>query len=84
MVKKPEREPLDVQTSTRAPTLDVPGTVALGIKLLGLVPKQAPVAVKSAARTMRAAVLCLQSDWAKREAAAAPELRPLDLALDNA
>ena len=58
--------------------------VALGIKLLGLVPKQAPATVKSAARAMRASVVCLQSDWAKREAAAAPELRPLDLALDNA
>ncbi len=83
MVKKLEREPLDVQ-STRAPSLDVPGAVALGIKLLGLVPKQAPATVKSAARAMRASVLDLQSDWAKREAAAAPELRPLDLALDNA
>ncbi len=84
MVKRLEREPLDVQSNTRAPSLDVPGAVALGIKLLGLVPKQAPAAVKSAARTMRASVECLQSDWATREASAAPELRPLNRALDNA
>jgi hypothetical protein len=84
MSKKTDRDPIDVAASVRAPVLDVPSTVALGIKLLGIVPKEAPPQVKSAARAMRAAVVTLQTDWGKREAAAAPALRPLDIALDNA
>lgn len=74
----------DWSAYTRAPVLDVPGAVALGLALLSAAPKQAPDAVKSAARGVRRDVAELQKAWRTALPARAEDPRPLDTRYDSA
>jgi hypothetical protein len=74
----------DWSSYTRAPVLDVSGAVALGHALLSAAPKQAPDAVKSAARNVRRDVGELQKAWRAAQPAKAQDPRPLDTRYDGA
>jgi len=75
----------DASLYTRSPKLDVAGAVALSIKLLAAVPKNAPVPVKKAAKALRQKVLTLQSVWKARDRVEKRvDPRPLDVLADHA
>ncbi len=74
----------DWSSYTRAPILDVPGAVALGHALLSAAPKQAPDAVKSAARNVRRDVGELQRAWRAAQPIKTGDMRPLDTRYDGA
>jgi hypothetical protein len=74
----------DWSSYTRAPVLDVSGAVALGHALLSAAPKQAPDAVKSAAKIVRRDVGELQRAWRTSQPPKAEDPRPLDTRYDGA
>src|SRR5262245_28190269 len=75
---------IDLASYVRAPIVDVPSAVGLGVSLISAVPKAAPASVKAAAKKLRVAVVGLQDAWA---ASAAPvaviNKRAADSANDN-
>lgn len=75
----------DPSSYARAPKLDVPSAVALGIKLLAAMPKNTSAAVKKAAKALRAKVVVLQSVWKERDRIQKqPDPRPIDIQADHA
>lgn len=80
----PARAHLDPTKYVTTPILDVAGTVALGLQLVGLVPRGLAADPRHAARSLRDSLVTLQDRWRQRDRASTPALRPLDLALDNA
>jgi hypothetical protein len=76
-------EPFDPTLYARAPSLDVPSAVALGVSLISALPKEAPPEVIGSARKMRTSIVALQSAWA-RQPDRAVDRRPADQASDAA
>lgn len=71
----------------RAPVLDVPGAIALGIALLSSIDRSLSGAPHKSAKLLRSRVLELQSRWAEQRAAASiskTDPRPVDQRLDRA
>jgi hypothetical protein len=78
-------EPLQMESYVRAPVDSVPSGVALAIKLLGRVPKDASEGVKKRARALRAKTVALQKAWADRDRVVKDvDKRPFDNANDVA
>ena len=78
---------LDPARYLRAPVLDVPGAVALGIALLSSTDRSLSGAPHKSAKLLRGRVLELQSRWAEQRAAASTsktDPRPADQRLDRA
>ncbi len=75
----------DLTLYVRAPVLDVPSAVALGVSLISAMPKDAPATVKTAGKKLRASVVALQTAWG---AASGPvpltNKRAADVATDTA
>lgn len=75
----------DPSQYARAPKVDVPSAIALSIKLLAAVPKNAPTSVKKAAKALRTKVITLQSTWKARDRSdKRPDARPIDVWADHA
>jgi hypothetical protein len=75
---------IDLSLYVRAPVMDVPSAVALGVSVITAVPKDAPPAVKTAAKKLRVSVVALQTLWGASEAPVAMlNKRAADSATDN-
>lgn len=75
----------DPSVYTRSPKLDVPSAIALGIRLLAAVPKQPPLAVRKAAKSLHQKIITLQSTWKARDRMEKRfDARPVDVMADNA
>lgn len=75
----------DPSVYARAPKLDVPSAIALGIRLLAAVPKQPPLAVRKAAKVLHQKIITLQSTWKARDRMEKRlDARPVDVLADNA
>jgi hypothetical protein len=73
----------DLSTYVRAPIMDVPTGVALGVSLISALPKDAPPAVKASAKKLRASLVALQAAWGVAAAPAPPvNRRAADSAAD--
>jgi hypothetical protein len=69
----------------RPPLSDVPAGIALGVALLGAMPKNAPDGVRKAATKLRMATVGLQDAWSRSGRSASPgELKLADIAIDSA
>jgi hypothetical protein len=78
---------LDMARYLRAPVLDVPGAVALGIALLSSMDHSLEGAPRKSAKALRARVIDLQARWADQRAvptASKINPRPADQRLDRA
>lgn len=75
----------DLAMYVRAPIMDVPTGVALGVSLISALPKDSPPAVKASAKKLRTSLLALQAAWGAAAAPATPmNKRAADSATDVA
>jgi hypothetical protein len=78
-------EEFDPSPYVRAPMIDVPSGVALGVALLTALPKPTPDNVLNAANKVRQETVALQLAWAKTDSGGAPpDRRKSDMRIDNA
>lgn len=87
----PVRTRIDMSLYARMFPLDVPTTIALVIRLMGIVPrskkpqdKDELARIRPAAATLRESTLHLKSTWKVREESGVTKLRPLDIEWDAA
>jgi len=74
----------DASLYTRSPKIDVPGAIALSVKLLAATPAHAPAPVKKAAKALHQKTLKLQSIWKSRDRIDKRiDARPFDVLADH-
>lgn len=85
------RAPIDAPSYLRMFPIDVPGTIALIIKLIGAVPQSTATEdedelrrILAPANALRNSGLTLQQAWKRREEQATTKLRPIDIDWDAA
>lgn len=86
-----QRAQIDAPSYLRMFPLDVPGTIALIIKLIGVVPQSTATEdedelrrILPPATALRASGVTLQHSWKRREEKASTKLRPIDIDWDAA